>query len=62
VEARAGVACGCTIAMKPPTTSLSAPRIAELALEAGLPPGAQYRHRPGRVVAMPSSIILTWTR
>src|SRR5271156_5005838 len=35
------LACGCTIVMKPAElTSLSALRIGELALEAGLPPGA----------------------
>src|ERR1700716_148702 len=34
------LACGCTIVMKPAElTSLSALRIGELALEAGLPPG-----------------------
>ncbi len=43
------LACGCTIVMKPAElTSLSALRIAELALEAGLPPRrVQCRHGPG---------------
>jgi len=40
VETCSGLACGCTIVMKPAElTSLSALRIGELALEAGLPPG-----------------------
>jgi aldehyde dehydrogenase (NAD+) len=46
------LACGCTIVMKPAElTSLSALRIAELALEAGLPPGVfNVVTGPGRVV------------
>src|SRR5271168_5555680 len=46
------LACGCTIVMKPAElTSLSALRIAELALEAGLPPGVlDIVTGPGRVV------------
>jgi aldehyde dehydrogenase (NAD+) len=46
------LACGCTIVMKPAElTSLSALRIAELALEAGLPPGVfNIVTGPGRVV------------
>ena len=46
------LACGCTIVMKPAElTSLSALRIAELALEAGLPPGVlNIVTGPGRTV------------
>src|ERR1700730_16584306 len=46
------LACGCTIVMKPAAlTSLSALRLGELALEAGLPPGAlNIVTGPGRVV------------
>src|ERR1700730_15320382 len=46
------LACGCTIVMKPAElTSLSALRLGELALEAGLPPGAlNIVTGPGRVV------------
>jgi aldehyde dehydrogenase (NAD+) len=46
------LACGCTVVMKPAElTSLSALRIGELALEAGLPPGAfNIVTGPGRVV------------
>ena len=46
------LACGCTIVMKPAElTSLSALRIGELALEAGLPPGVlNIVPGPGRVV------------
>lgn len=46
------LACGCTVVMKPAElTSLSALLIAELALEAGLPPGAfNVVTGPGRVV------------
>jgi aldehyde dehydrogenase (NAD+) len=46
------LACGCTVVMKPAElTSLSALRIAELALEAGLPPGVlNIVAGPGRVV------------
>src|ERR1700749_2972564 len=46
------LACGCTVVMKPAElTSLSALRIAELALEAGLPPGVlNIVTGPGRVV------------
>jgi aldehyde dehydrogenase (NAD+) len=46
------LACGCTVVMKPAElTSLSALRIAELALEAGLPPGVfNVVTGPGRVV------------
>ena len=46
------LACGCTIVMKPAElTSLSALRIGELALEAGLPPGIlNIVTGPGRVV------------
>src|SRR5258705_6072555 len=46
------LACGCTIVMKPAElTSLSALRIAALALEAGLPPGVlNIVTGPGRVV------------
>src|SRR6201993_4105490 len=46
------LACGCTIVMKPAElTSLSALRIGELALEAGLPPGGlNIVAGPGRVV------------
>ena len=46
------LACGCTIVMKPAElTSLSALRIGELALEAGLPPGVlNIVTGPGRVV------------
>ncbi|CCE02381.1 putative aldehyde dehydrogenase family protein [Bradyrhizobium sp. STM 3809] len=46
------LACGCTIVMKPAElTSLSALRIAELALEAGLPPGVlNIVTGPGRIV------------
>ncbi len=46
------LACGCTIVMKPAElTSLSALRLAELALEAGLPPGVlNIVTGPGRVV------------
>lgn len=46
------LACGCTIVMKPAElTSLSALRIAELALDAGLPPGVfNVVTGPGRVV------------
>jgi aldehyde dehydrogenase (NAD+) len=46
------LACGCTVVMKPAElTSLSALRIAELALEAGLPPGVlNMVTGPGRVV------------
>src|SRR4030088_148359 len=46
------LACGCTIVMKPAElTSLSAVRIGELALEAGLPPGVlNIVTGPGRVV------------
>jgi aldehyde dehydrogenase (NAD+) len=46
------LACGCTIVMKPAElTSLSALRIGELALEAGLPPGVfNTVTGPGRVV------------
>jgi aldehyde dehydrogenase (NAD+) len=46
------LACGCTIVMKPAElTSLSALRIGELALEAGLPPGVlNIITGPGRVV------------
>src|ERR1700750_1349659 len=45
-------ACGCTVVMKPSElTSLSALRIGELALEAGLPPGVfNIVTGPGRVV------------
>ena len=46
------LACGCTVVMKPAElTSLSALRIAELALEAGIPPGVfNVVTGPGRVV------------
>src|SRR6202051_3281640 len=46
------LACGCTIVMKPAElTSLSALRIGELALEAGLPPGVlNIVTGPGRTV------------
>src|SRR5580698_4721342 len=45
------LACGCTIVMKPAElTSLSALRIAELALEAGLPSGVLIVTGPGRTV------------
>src|SRR5271169_4456229 len=46
------LACGCTVIMKPAElTSLSALRIGELALEAGLPPGVfNIVTGPGRVV------------
>src|SRR6201990_2592419 len=46
------LACGCTIVMKPAElTSLSALRLGELALEAGLPPGVlNIVAGPGRVV------------
>jgi aldehyde dehydrogenase (NAD+) len=46
------LACGCTIVMKPAElTSLSSLRLGELALEAGLPPGAlNIVTGPGRVV------------
>jgi len=46
------LACGCTIVMKPAElTSLSALRIGELALDAGLPPGVlNIVTGPGRVV------------
>lgn len=46
------LACGCTVVMKPAElTSLSALRVAELALEAGLPPGVlNIVTGPGRVV------------
>jgi aldehyde dehydrogenase (NAD+) len=46
------LACGCTVVMKPAElTSLSALRIAELALEAGIPPGVfNIVTGPGRVV------------
>jgi aldehyde dehydrogenase (NAD+) len=46
------LACGCTIVMKPAElTSLSALRLGELALEAGLPPGVlNIVPGPGRVV------------
>jgi aldehyde dehydrogenase (NAD+) len=46
------LACGCTVIMKPAElTSLSALRIAELALEAGIPPGVlNIVTGPGRVV------------
>src|ERR1700744_63573 len=46
------LACGCTIVMKPAElTSLSALRIGELALQAGLPPGVlNIVPGPGRVV------------
>src|ERR1700756_2374991 len=46
------LACGCTIVMKPAElTSLSALRLSELALEAGLPPGVlNIVTGPGRVV------------
>src|ERR1700685_1731400 len=46
------LACGCTVVMKPAElTSLSALRIAELALEAGIPPGVfTILTGPGRVV------------
>jgi aldehyde dehydrogenase (NAD+) len=46
------LACGCTVVMKPAElTSLSALRIAELALEAGLPPGVlNIVTGPGRTV------------
>jgi aldehyde dehydrogenase (NAD+) len=46
------LACGCTVVMKPAElTSLSALRIAELALDAGLPPGVfNIVTGPGRVV------------
>jgi aldehyde dehydrogenase (NAD+) len=46
------LACGCTIVMKPgELTSLSALRLGELALEAGLPPGVlNIVTGPGRVV------------
>ena len=46
------LACGCTVVMKPAElTSLSALRIAELALEAGLPPGVlNIVTGPGRIV------------
>jgi aldehyde dehydrogenase (NAD+) len=46
------LACGCTVVMKPAElTSLSALRIGELALEAGLPPGVlNVVSGPGRVV------------
>ncbi len=46
------LACGCTVVLKPAElTSLSALRIAELALDAGLPPGVfNVVTGPGRVV------------
>lgn len=46
------LACGCTVVMKPAElTSLSALRIGELALEAGLPPGVlNIVPGPGRIV------------
>ena len=46
------LACGCTVVMKPAElTSLSALRIGELALEAGMPPGVfNIVTGPGRVV------------
>jgi aldehyde dehydrogenase (NAD+) len=46
------LACGCTVVMKPAElTSLSALRIGELALEAGIPPGVlNIVPGPGRVV------------
>ena len=46
------LACGCTIVMKPAElTSLSALRIGELALEAGIPPGVlNIVTGPGRIV------------
>lgn len=46
------LACGCTVVMKPAElTSLSALRLGELALEAGLPPGVlNIVPGPGRVV------------
>jgi aldehyde dehydrogenase (NAD+) len=46
------LACGCTVVMKPAElTSLSALRIGELALEAGIPPGVfNIVTGPGRVV------------
>src|ERR1700744_5397430 len=46
------LACGCTVVMKPAElTSLSALRLGELALEAGLPPGGfNIVTGPGRVV------------
>jgi aldehyde dehydrogenase (NAD+) len=46
------LACGCTVVMKPAElTSLSALRIAELALEAGIPPGVfNIVTGPGRIV------------
>jgi aldehyde dehydrogenase (NAD+) len=46
------LACGCTVVMKPAElTSLSALRLGELALEAGLPPGVfNIVTGPGRVV------------
>ncbi|MET0674713.1 MAG: aldehyde dehydrogenase family protein, partial [Bradyrhizobium sp.] len=46
------LACGCTVVMKPAElTSLSALRIGELAIEAGLPPGVfNIVTGPGRVV------------
>lgn len=46
------LACGCTVVMKPAElTSLSALRIGELALEAGLPPGVlNIVTGPGRIV------------
>jgi aldehyde dehydrogenase (NAD+) len=46
------LACGCTVVMKPAElTSLSALRIAELALDAGLPPGVfNVVTGPGRIV------------
>src|ERR1700690_2036748 len=47
-----GLACGCTVVMKPAElTSLSALRIGELALEAGIPPGVfNIVTGPGRTV------------
>ena len=58
------LACGCTVVLKPAElTPLTALRIGELALEAGLPPGVlNIVTGPGRVVAMPWSIIPMSTR
>jgi len=55
------LACGCTIVMKPAElTSLSALRIGELALEAGLPPGVlNIVTGPGRVSSVPSPCTAT---
>ena len=50
MEDRAALAAGCTIVLKPAEqTPLSALRLGELALEAGLPAGsAEHRHRRRR--------------